>query len=69
MNIRDSYKRLLPRSEGLAPKFFEGIEDLAKRAFLDGKTRELIILAVTITRQCDGCIAAQHGRGQQVRRK
>jgi AhpD family alkylhydroperoxidase len=28
-----------------------------KSARLDGKTRELIALAVAVTRQCDGCIA------------
>jgi AhpD family alkylhydroperoxidase len=28
----------------------------AKTGHLDGKTRELIALAVAITRQCDGCI-------------
>jgi AhpD family alkylhydroperoxidase len=27
-----------------------------KTAVLDGKTRELISLAVAVTRQCDGCI-------------
>jgi AhpD family alkylhydroperoxidase len=29
----------------------------AKTAALDAKTRELIALAVAVTRQCDGCIA------------
>lgn len=39
----------------------------AKTGHLDAKTRELIALAVAITRQCDGCItvhtdaAAKHG--------
>ncbi len=39
----------------------------AKTAVLDAKTRELIALAVAVTRQCDGCItvhtaaAVKHG--------
>ena len=39
----------------------------AQTARLDGKTRELIAIAVGVTRQCDGCItthvAAAHQQG------
>jgi AhpD family alkylhydroperoxidase len=43
----------------------------AKNARLDTKTRELIALAVSITRQCDGCItvhtdaAVKHGASRE----
>lgn len=42
-----------------------------KTGRLDAKTRELIALAVAVTRQCDGCItvhtsaALQHGASQE----
>jgi len=36
---------------------YRGLSDAgAKSGVLDGKTRELIALAVAVTRQCDGCI-------------
>jgi AhpD family alkylhydroperoxidase len=36
---------------------YRGLADAgAKLGVLDGKTRELIALAVAVTRQCDGCI-------------
>ncbi|HVQ15158.1 MAG TPA: carboxymuconolactone decarboxylase family protein [Vicinamibacterales bacterium] len=36
---------------------YRGLADAgAKSGVLDGKTRELIALAVAVTRQCDGCI-------------
>jgi AhpD family alkylhydroperoxidase len=36
---------------------YRGLSDAGnKTAFLDAKTRELIALAVAVTRQCDGCI-------------
>lgn len=43
----------------------------AKTAHLDAKTRELIALAVAVTRQCDGCItthtdaAVKHGASRE----
>lgn len=43
----------------------------AKTGHLDGKTRELIALAVAVTRQCDGCItvhvdaAVKHGASRE----
>jgi AhpD family alkylhydroperoxidase len=45
-----------------APKAMEGYAALAssgdKAVYLDGKTRELIALAVAVTTRCDGCIAS-----------
>jgi AhpD family alkylhydroperoxidase len=55
----------------LSPDTLRGYQALssagAKTGKLDAKTRELIALAVAVTRQCDGCItvhadaAAKHG--------
>jgi len=48
------------------PAVFEGYGELNKAALSDGaldaKTKELIALAIAVTKQCDGCIAS-HGRG------
>ena len=45
----------------LSPQTVRGYRELSdagtKTARLDAKTRELIALAVGVTRQCDGCIA------------
>ncbi len=45
----------------LSPQTVQGYGHLseagAKTGHLDAKTRELIALAVAVTRQCDGCIA------------
>jgi AhpD family alkylhydroperoxidase len=44
----------------ISPDTIRGYRGLAdagsKSGVLDGKTRELIALAVAVTRQCDGCI-------------
>lgn len=55
----------------LSPGTVQGYQALStagdKTAHLDAKTRELIALAVAVTRECDGCItvhtsaAAKHG--------
>lgn len=48
------------------PAVFEGYGALHSAVFTDGaleaKAKELIALAVAVTRQCDGCIAS-HARG------
>jgi AhpD family alkylhydroperoxidase len=48
------------------PDVFEGYARLHGAALgdgaLDAKTKELIALAIAVTRQCDGCIAS-HARG------
>ena len=55
----------------ISPDTVRGYRELsdagAKTGLLDAKTRELIALAVAVTRQCDGCItvhtaaAVKHG--------
>ncbi|HXV91738.1 MAG TPA: carboxymuconolactone decarboxylase family protein [Pseudonocardia sp.] len=48
------------------PDVYEGYGRLRAAAFrsgaLDAKTKELIALAVSVSKECDGCIAA-HARG------
>lgn len=47
------------------PAVFEGYGALSKAVFtdgaLDGKTKELIALAIGVSKRCDGCIAS-HAR-------
>jgi AhpD family alkylhydroperoxidase len=48
------------------PEVLSGFAQLSQAAMSDGeldrKTKELIALAIAITRECDGCIAA-HAKG------
>lgn len=48
------------------PAVFEGYGALSSAVFgdgaLDAKTKELIALAIAVTKQCDGCVAS-HARG------
>src|SRR5215207_9799858 len=48
------------------PAVFDGYGALSAAAMadgvLDGKTKELIALAIAVAKQCDGCIAS-HARG------
>lgn len=50
------------------PDVLKGFADLHAAAMgdgaLDGKTKELIALAIAISERCDGCIAS-HARGAQ----
>ena len=70
----DGYRQELLKRIGdlgrLTPSTVRGYRELSdagnKTAHLDAKTRELIAIAVGVTRQCDGCItthvhAAKHG--------
>lgn len=70
----DYRKQLLARIAEfgrISPETIRGYRELgdagAKTGLLDPKTRELIALAVAVTRQCDGCItvhteaAIKHG--------
>ena len=71
----DGYRQELMKRLGdlgrLSPGTLRGYRELSDAgnttAHLDAKTRELIALAVSVTRQCDGCItihvhaARQHG--------
>ena len=60
----DGYRQELLKRIGdlgrLSPATVRGYRELSgagnKTAHLDAKTRELIALAVGVTRQCDGCI-------------
>jgi AhpD family alkylhydroperoxidase len=75
----NAYRKQLAETIGgmskLSPDTVRGYAQLgaagAKTAHLDGKTRELIALAVAVTRQCDGCIAVhtdaavKHGASQE----
>ena len=59
----------------MSPETLRGYHGLsnagAKTAKLDARTRELIALAVAVTRQCDGCIvvhadaAVKHGASRE----
>ncbi len=48
------------------PQVYEGFADLHNAALEDGalesKTKELIALAISVSQECDGCIAS-HARG------
>jgi AhpD family alkylhydroperoxidase len=48
------------------PEVYRGYADMHRAALIDGalpaKTKELIALAISVTRECDGCIAS-HARG------
>lgn len=48
------------------PDVFQGYGAISKAALADGalnaKTKELIALAISVSKQCDGCIAS-HARG------
>jgi AhpD family alkylhydroperoxidase len=71
----NTYRQELIASIGqigkISPDMVRGYRELsdagAKTGKLDAKTRELIALAVAVTRQCDGCItvhtdaAVKHG--------
>jgi len=71
----NTYRKQLAETIGgmskLSPDVVRGYAQLgnagAKTGHLDAKTRELIALAVAVTRQCDGCItthtdtAVKHG--------
>ena len=68
---RDQIRAILAELGRLNPGTVRGYRELsdagAKKDLLGGKTRELIALAVAVTRQCDGCItihtdaALKHG--------
>lgn len=51
---------------GEIPEVYEAFSGLSAAAMAEGdlsaKTKELIALAIAITRECDGCVAA-HARG------
>lgn len=50
----------------MIPEVYKGFVDTHKAALSDGvldtKTKELVALAISVSKQCDGCIAS-HARG------
>lgn len=70
----DGYRKAIVSKIGengtLSPATLTGYRALSdagrQTGHLDGKTRELIALAVAVTRQCDGCITTHvHAAKQQ----
>lgn len=61
-NYRQAVKARVGDLATAAPEVVKGYVALAtsgeKAKHLDGKTRELIALAVAVTTRCDGCIAS-----------
>jgi AhpD family alkylhydroperoxidase len=61
-DYRSNVKKRVGDLSKLAPEAIKGYMALAtsgeKATHLDGKTRELISLAVAVTTKCDGCIAS-----------
>lgn len=61
-SYRGEVKKRAGDLAALAPEVMKGYLALAgsgeKARHLDGKTRELIALAVAVTTRCDGCIAS-----------
>jgi AhpD family alkylhydroperoxidase len=61
-DLREPYRAL----RDALPEVMTGYTSMHSAAFREGalsaKTKELIALAISITRECDGCIAA-HARG------
>jgi AhpD family alkylhydroperoxidase len=59
---RGEVKKRVGELRTLSPEMMKGYGALAmageKAVHLDGKTRELIALAVAVTTRCDGCIAS-----------
>ena len=55
-----------PRSTRAHPRGVRGVWRAGRRGVVDGaldaKTKELIALAIAVTKQCDGCTAS-HARG------
>lgn len=64
--ILDELRRPVKDLRDQVPAVFEGYAALNAAAMgdgaLDAKTKELIALAIAVTKQCDGCIAS-HARG------
>ncbi len=64
--VQDELRQPYAALRAAIPDVMAGHRALHVAAFADGalgaKTKELIALAIAITRECDGCIAA-HGKG------
>ncbi|WP_037568685.1 carboxymuconolactone decarboxylase family protein [Phaeacidiphilus oryzae] len=73
--VREELRRPSRELRHLIPEVYRGYHELHDSALapgaLDARTKELIALAIAVTRECDGCIAAHahaavaHGVGEQ----
>jgi len=61
-SVRDELREPTRGLRRAIPHVYEGYKQLHDAALADGavdvKTKELIALAIAVTRECDGCIAA-----------
>ena len=64
--VREELRGPALELRGLIPDVMRGYAELSRAAMADGalstSTKELLALAVAMTRECDGCIVA-HARG------
>lgn len=69
--ILDELRRPTRALREQLPGVFEAYGEMSKSVFTDGaldaKTKELIALAIAVSKQCDGCIAS-HARAAARRR-
>lgn len=65
-HIRDELRQPALDLRALVPDVLRGFADMSQAAMAEGAlstaTKELIALALSATRECDGCVAA-HARG------
>ena len=68
--VQDELRGPAGRLRAAIPAVYEGFAQLHAAALapgaVDGKTKELIALAISIGKGCDGCIAA-HARGAALK--
>ena len=68
--VREELRKPTSELRHAVPGVYEGYKHLHDAALepgtLDGKTKELIALAIAVSKECDGCIAAHtHGAVQR----
>ncbi|WP_326751246.1 carboxymuconolactone decarboxylase family protein [Streptomyces hirsutus] len=60
--VREELRRPTSELRHAIPEVYQGYKELHDAALrtgaLDGKTKELIALAIAVSKECDGCIAA-----------
>jgi len=64
--VRQELREPALELRAMIPDVLKGYADMGRAAMLDGAlptaTKELIALAIAVTRECDGCVVA-HARG------
>ena len=69
-DILDALKEPTRALRGVIPGVFDAYGAMGKAVMVDGaldaKTKELIALAIAVSKQCDGCIAS-HARSAALR--